>query len=297
MNNNQLAFFKDTKPNLKYENPSLFRYILNLPILLTMSLFPQSISGIIIKKSNKKAAHVYKNVTTHAALDTLYDTGKINIRKINIINELIEHLWFNLYNSKAVRNRLKLVKHLLRETITELMKTKKNIEITSLASGSARAVIEVVSEFQNKNINFIVKLLDRNSDALKISKKIVNKNNFENTKFEFINDRIRNFTGYYQESKPDIIEMVGFLDYLDENKSIKLISKINKTLNQNGVLIIANINDNHEKKFLEKALKWKMNYKSPKLFYKLLLKSGFKEKNIELIYEPFEIHGVAKMKK
>lgn len=289
---------KSLYPDLKYERPSLSRYILNLPILITMSLSPHSISSIIIKKSNKKAAHVQKNITTHTALDTIYDTGKFNFKKFNFISEIIEYLWFNLYNSKAVRNRLKLVSMFLEESIEELIKTKKTIEIVGLASGSARAVIKTVLRFQEKNIIFNVKLLDKSNEALEISKKIIKESNFkDNVNFQFINDRIRNFTDYYKNYSPDIVEMVGFLDYLDEEKSIKLISKIRKNLNENGFLITANIRNNHEKIFLDKALKWKMNYKDPNDFYKILYKSGFSKKNINIIYEPFKIHGVVKIKK
>ena len=291
---------KDTNSNLKYEHPSLFKFLFNLPVLILMSLFPYVISRIIINKSSKKAAFVHKNITTHAALDTLYDCGKLRIKKNNFFKNLAENIWFNLYNPGAVRNRLKLVSFFLEESIEEIIKNKKSVEIVSLASGSARAVINTVLKFQDKdkNIRFNIKLLDRNINALEISKKIVKKNNFNNNvNFEFINDKIRNFSDYYKNNKPDIVEMVGFLDYLDEEKSIKLISKIYKNLNKNGFFIVANIKNNHEKIFLDRALKWKMIYKNPKDLIIIFKKSGFKTEKINLLYEPFKIHGVAKIKK
>jgi len=288
----------DNDAVLQYEKNGFFRSLFNVCLSHCLQLISVSVGDFLIKKSSKKAVIVQKNVTTHIALDVLYTTG-VKFKNFYFFDEIAEHIWFNLSNPRAVRNRLKLVKKLLKQSINlKLKEEKKIINIVSLASGSARAIIETVKKFDNKTgVTFNVKLLDRNSKALEISKKIVQKNNISNSSFEFIVDKIRNFPNYCKGIDVDIIEMVGFLDYLDEEKGILVLNKIYDNLTIGGVFITANIRDNNERKFVEKVLRWKMVYRNPNDLSSILLKSGFNAENIVILYEPLLIHGVAIAKK
>ncbi len=281
---------------LQYERISYFRSVFNFCLVGLLGLFPAFFSKFIIKKSGKKATKVYDNVTTHVALDTLYDTGIKFRKKSNIIKEIVENVWFNLNNPRALRNRLKLVKKLLEQSINlKINEGKKNVKILSLASGSARAVIENVKEFNN--VSFAVKLVDKNKNALEVSQEIIQRNGLSINDFTLINDNVRNFPNYYIDDNPDIVEMVGLLDYLDEKKCVMILSKIFNNLSPSGILVTANIRDNNEKNFLEKALKWMMVYREPDDLSRILIKAGFRPENITIIYEPLLIHGVTIAKK
>ena len=81
-------------------------------------------------------------------------------------------------------------------------------------------------------------------------------------------------------------------DYLDEEKGLKILTKIYKNLLPGGILITANIRLNNEKKFAEKVLKWEVIYREPKDLIDLLVKAGFNQNKITLYYEPLLVHGV-----
>lgn len=275
----------------QYEYLSAGRKIFNKILTSTFLLLPHKISHHSIKKSNKSAKIVQENATTHSALDALYNSG-VKYKKTEGHHKAIaEHILFNLNNAKAVRNRLKLVKKLLYSTINKRLKqNQKKINITSLASGSARAIIETIPLFPDTH--FHINLLDRSQAALDISESILKKKHFPNVTYRLIKDNVRNFPTHTKGHKQDIIEMVGLMDYLDEEKGIKILKKIFNELSPDGFLITANIRDNNEKEFAEKIIKWKMIYREPEDLVALIKKSELNPNHTKIIYEPLCIHGV-----
>ena len=277
-----------------YESVSWPRKIFNRFITGIFSNIPFFVAKLVIRSSNKKAAEVHKNVTTHEALDTLYTSGlKFNFR-FNLVKEAIEHIWFNLNNPKAVRNRLKLVINILSDIVNKKINNEEQIIFVSLASGSARAIIDVLSKVK-KNYNKIsLFLIDKNKKALEASAELIEKKELNNNvTYKLINDNVRNFINHIHSDKPNIIEMVGLLDYLDNNKSHLIISKIYNALEPGGIFITANIRNNSEKKFLENALRWHMVYREPGDLIKILVAAGFDKNNISVTLEPLKIHFVA----
>jgi hypothetical protein len=283
----------DKDKTLKYERVCLARKIFNSIFIIILVHTPTSITRSFIRKSSKKAAKVQNNVTTHTAIDVVYQSGIKFSKRFNFINEIINHTWFNLNNAKALRNRLKLVKKLLKQAVNlKVHEGKKEIIIYSLASGSSRAVIDIVKKFEN-NISFCIRLLDKDEGALKVSKNIIENKKLKSKDIKLIKDKVRNFSKYCNEGQPDIIEMVGLLDYLDEEKCLLILKKIFNNLAPNGILITANIRNNKERKFLDKVLKWIMVYREPDDLSSVLVRSGFKPENISIYYEPLLTHGVA----
>ena len=114
--------------------------------------------------------------------------------------------------------------------------------------------------------------------------------NFVNKSAHEIEDAVGNFN-------PNIIEMVGFLEYRPKEKAIKLINKIYNILEPGGVFLTSNLRNNIERPFLYYAIDWLMVYRSPEEFAEILKEGGFAQENFELIYEPLKIHGIAVCKK
>ena len=206
------------------------------------------------------------------------------------------NIWFNINNAKAVRNRLIVVKREFKRVLLEKSGTKDYIHILSIASGSARAIFDVLSDedvISKIDLDLIsITFVDKNSAAIEYSKKL--SENVPNYNFNWINDSVGNYFRTYEfKEKFDIVEMVGLLDYFDDAKSVKLFQSIFGNLKEDGVLITANINDNSEKKFLTNTIGWGMIYKSAEELLGLLTKSGFSSNKIKACYEPLKIHSVA----
>lgn len=196
-------------------------------------------------------------------------------------------------NRQAVTNRLKLVIRLLSEAFLKFI-NEPEIRIISLASGSAQAVIEAMQK--NPNLNIKALLIDVDSTAIEESKRLVELAGLKE-RFSFINNSAAILESICADFKPHIIEMVGFLDYRPDKKAVKLISRINNVLVEGGIFLTCNIRKNHEKVFLNWVLLWPMIYRDEKQLANLLVGGGFSPDNIQIIYEPFRIHGIGVCRK
>ena len=173
-------------------------------------------------------------------------------------------------------------------------KDDPEVRLVSIAAGSAQAIIEAVKRRKDLNINVV--LIDLDTTAIEQAKKNVKAEGLEN-KFLFINDSTQALEEVCNKFKPQIIEMVGFLDYRPKEKAIRLISRIRDALPENGIFITCNIRKNREKIFLDWVLLWPMIYRSREELFKLILRAGFKKEKIKIISEPFCIHNLAFCKK
>lgn len=286
----------DKSPHLGYETNNIPKKILNLFFIPLLNHLPKDFQKHI-KKTHKSAEEVINHATSHRAIEILYKKGTTHASQ-NIIQKIMHGVWFNTNNAKAVRNRLRLVEKELKTAIDHLIATQSKVNILSIASGSARAIIEVLASVQlpsNKTIT--VKFLDKNLEALEYSKDLA-KNLPSKYKLEWITDNASNFPQYYEEQeKPDIIEMVGLMDYFHDPWAIRILGLILEKLAPDGVLITANIVTNSEQRFVSDVVGWKMIYRTPEDLVDLALTAGFKSDDIKIICEPLKIHAVLVAKK
>ncbi|MCF7835860.1 MAG: class I SAM-dependent methyltransferase [Candidatus Marinimicrobia bacterium] len=284
--------FVDLDEHQEYEINGFFRKIINFSLVSCLNLLPAA-SQKIIKKTHKDAKKVIDNKTTHEALEVLYKHPERK-RKENFVQKIARKIWFELDNSRSVRNRLKLVKKIFEKTVLDLKDSHETIKVLSIASGSSRALLEVLSNLDIKN-EIILKFLDKSTHAVEYSKKVTASlfgNKFTNYKTEWILDTANSFPKYWNGQKIDIIEMVGLLDYFDDEKVLKIFTSIFNNLSDGGTLISANIANNKERKFLTKVVGWDMVYKTPEQFVDLATNAGFDRKKISIVSEPLNIHFV-----
>lgn len=281
-----------------YEFSSPIRRFVNFFITHILNALPAGFQTYI-KKSHKSAEEVIEHATTHRALEVLYNHGRNNKSK-GFIQKISHTIWFGiLNNSIAIRNRLKLTKKEIAAAIYDLDQNGiyPSINILSIASGSARAIIEVLRKFNSPQKPITAKFLDKNPAAIKYSQELAG-DLTQKYNLSWITDTAGNFYKHYRDGKnPDIIEMVGLLDYFDETKSITMLAFIYEYLNEGGFLITANIIHNREQRFISKVVGWPMVYRSPENLIDSALAAGFKPQNIKVVCEPLKIHAVLVAKK
>lgn len=252
-----------------------------------------SIMGFInplIKKSNRAARHVIDNATTHEALETLYQSGKSHPPKGGL-QKVFHKVWFNVDNSKAVRNRLKLVQREIRQAVEKLIEENKPVNILSIASGSARSIISVVESVDDRKLAISVTFLDKNPQAIEYSRGL-STNLINKYHLKWVTDTASNFPKYYEFHKPNLVEMVGLLDYFDDEKAESIFRIIFENLEPGGFFVTANICDNHERRFVTNVVGWKMVYRDASDLIRIAIKAGFDSKNLKVHYEPLKIHCV-----
>jgi hypothetical protein len=283
-------------PRLNMETNNMIKKVFNLFFIPVLNALPIKSRKAIVK-TDKDVGEIVKNATNHKALEILYNNGKGSAKTIKSIYKKLAHIvWFNTNNSKAVRNRLKIVKDELEKTFIE--KDGQNINFLSIAAGSARAVIEVVTKIQpTSKISFT--FLDKNPDATLYSKEMIDANEYmknnPNFTFNWINDTVNNFLENHYE-KFTIIEMVGLMDYFNDEKALNIFKNIFNILDKDGVFLTANINNNSEKKFVTKAIGWPMIYRKAEELAALVHLAGFNHELMDIYYEPHKIHSVVKAK-
>lgn len=281
-----------------YEFSNFFRKFVNFFITHILNVLPTSFQ-IYIKKSHKSAEEVIEHVTTHRALEVLYGHGRTNSSN-GLLQKVAHTVWFSiLNNSIAIRNRLKLTKKEIKTAIydSDQAGIYPSINILSIASGSARAIIEVLRSFNSPQKPISAKFLDKNYAAIEYSKELAG-DLVQKYNLSWITDTAGNFYKHYRAGEnPDIIEMVGLLDYFDETKSITLLSFINEYLRDGGIFITANIIHNREQKFISRVVGWPMIYRTPEDLIDMALAAGFEPKNMKVVCEPLKIHAVLVAKK
>ena len=229
------------------------------------------------------------------SLDIFYNYHeKIKPQLNGGFEKFITRHWIEkMQNRQAVANRYKIVVNLLVDAFNKFI-NQKEIRLVSVASGSAQAVIAAIKKCQRLNVRVV--LIDTDESAIEKSREDVRMAGLEDT-FAFIHGTTKELEKICQDFHPHIIEMVGFLDYRPKKKAIQLINRINKCLLPGGFFLTCNIRKNPERIFLNWVLLWPMIYRNKEQFAELLTSGGFSPENINIFYEPFQIHGIGVCKK
>ena len=296
------------KPHLKvrcdvYENCA-WPYVMSLPFMwfITISVMIKKgiykllglgapkINSIFFDGLGLESRKVKEYATTWRAMEIVYNHPYPN--KFTLGGLLDDFYWYGL-NCQGLRNRLKLIKDELRKAILAV-ENGEEIKLISIACGSAESVLEVMAEFKAKNKTIKALLVDIDEEALERARKVAEYYGLEN-QIEVRRGSTYDIIEISKGFKPQIIEMMGFLDYIKDEDAISLIGKIRESLEPNGYLITCNICPNIEQHFLKWVINWPMVYRSPEKFDTVASKAGFKD--YRLIYEPLKIHGLLVAKK
>lgn len=306
------------KNGLEYNRRSIFYFgILWLVSLWAMaSNMAQALFVKILKKRNKRLSNIIweigrdpKHISSFAfdrfsrfnhqvkfgaagwrSLDLFYNYNeKVKPQLNGNLEGWLTQFWMGkMQNRQAVTNRLEIVVQLLTQAFSRFV-NEPEVRLVSVASGSAQAVVEAMLQ-SSKNIKVV--LIDVDPTGMEKAKEVAKEAGLEN-RFCFVRGSTKKLEKICSEFKPHIIEMVGFLDYRPRDKAIELIGRIKKCLPDDGILLTCNIRRNIEKIFLDWVLLWPMHYRSEKQLAELLIKGGFFKNQIDIIYDPFKIHGVA----
>ncbi len=288
--------FVDNDPDLGLEHLGFMRRILDLVFLPILNNLPKNFKHII-KKTNHSAKVVIDNATNHQALEVLYSKGELfSIKKLG--NRFFKYIWFNVHNSKAVRNRLKFVKRELKNHLLGIGEKDREIEIISIASGSSRAIIETVQQGHYlPDAKLSLTFLDKNEDAIQYSKRLSTNIEHLPIRLEWVQDTVGNFLRNLPDKKYDVVEIVGLLDYFSDDKVLEVFSGINRVLQPGGVLITSNVSHNKEERFITRVIDWPMIYRTAEELAALANRAGFEYNKMRAFYEPLKIHGMVVAKK
>lgn len=210
--------------------------------------------------------------------------------------------WVNMRNAQAVRNRFRFAKFLLRRTfIEQARKTDKGsasnpLLLLSLAAGSAQAVLETVSEIRDdSDLHVNVVLIDSDTTVHSMIRKRI-KNLGLTGRVQFVVGSAFKFSEVVRElPPPDIVEMLGLLDYLNDKLAARLCRNIYRNVSQGGSFLTCHIHPNPEQDFLRYVINWGhkpyMYYRTVNDLKRIVEDAGFQ--SIQMYTEPHGIHTIA----
>ncbi len=274
-------------------------YILTMPISWILTLWVMvkkgcyhllskpvpSINTFWFDRSGSQGSKVKEGVGTWRALDIIYNR---RFGQAKGLRGVIDNFWGNMPNCQAVRNRLKLVKQEIRRAILRFS-NHQEVRILSLAAGSAQGVIEVVAELKVRGIRVRALLLDIDSTALDYAIQLAREHGVAD-QIETVKSSVAQVARVSRDFRPQIIEMLGLLDYIPQDKAIRLIRKIYESLEIKGIFLTCNVRSNPERYFLKWVINWSMIYRTPAELAEIVYEAGFND--CRLIYEPLRIHGL-----
>ena len=276
-----------------------FVRIFSVPLLNNL---PSSIIKKLMKASSHDAATVVDHVGSTYALEVMYTRYHRGLLSRGIFQGFADLFWHHCVSQpKAVRNRLKIVEKNLRSEILKIVaenKKQENIVILTIGGGSARGVIQSISELAKKNLGHRIEVInvDKSRKAIEVSKKIAREFNLYNH-FKWINKKAQEIKFLVPKNSVDIVEMVGLLDYFSDKKGIEVMKQIYSVLKKRGLFITGNIYPNPEVSFINKMGWPNMYYRTPDDLSKILELSGFSSKNVQIILEPLKSHIIVTARK
>jgi 1-acyl-sn-glycerol-3-phosphate acyltransferase len=280
-------------PDLKFETNSLLKSLAQFFVTPLLDLLPASLRETT-KKTHRLAKEVVEHKTTYRALEVLYLPPNAPRERESFIKELFYTIWFSTNNSKAVRNRLKLVKLELKRACERVLRAGDQLRLLSIASGSARADIEMLKDLELPvGVRPEVTFLDKDPRSLEYSKRLAAEFGIlEKYNIRWIEDTASGYVKHFTDNAPNVIEMVGLLDYFNDDKSVSLFKLIRNTLGSSGTFVTGNIVDNSERPFVTNLIGWDMVYRKAECVAELLEEAGFERDQITPYYEPMYIQSV-----
>ena len=293
------CYIEKPNPTIDLENPNLLSKTLHFIIVPFLN---SKIFSRLVRIISKEGKMVSQKPGSAMSMEIVYNLPKKNFFSAKSLNE-ISSIIFDclLFQTKALRNRLKIIKNLIKESLDDIS-NKKEIQILSLGGGSCRSIISAISEINKPEIisKITIYSIDNDPESNYLSAQVKKEFCLDNLKLEIINEDLLVFFKdphkYISDIDFDLIEIVGIFDYLEEEEVINYLNNIYNLLKNEGYLIFSNIAPNNEAKFLE-------NIGWPRLYYRnivdwiYILKNTAWKRALKIIREPLGIHNIFYIKK
>jgi len=271
--------------------------VITVPLLNYIS--PSTLQKFM-RASSRDASAVMQNVGYTHALEIIYTRYHRKLFSRGFRQGIADFFWHHCTSqAKALRNRLKIVEHILDSEIAKRVHTHPQgiFNILTVGGGSSRAITHSLYRNRKKYQNLSVRVtnIDKDGSAIDLGKKISREHNLDEL-FYWIQDDARNIETHVMADSTDIVEMVGLLDYFSHERGVEIISHIYRVLKPGGIFIVANVYPNNEQKFLHNMGWPAMYYRGPETVKRILKESGF-SREPTIIFEPLKLHIIIVVEK
>lgn len=270
--------------------------IVTVPLL--NALPSACVKMIMTSTSFDASAVVAKGGSTHA-LEAMYTRYQRRLFSRGLLQGLADSFWHHVVSQpKALRNRLRIVRQLVKAETTALIQTRQEqrnsepVRVLSIAGGSSRSIIQTIVDLKAAAWEPAIEVvtIDKDQSALDVGARVAHEAGVSGH-FHWLCGAARDMVTLLPDARFDIIEIVGLVDYLSDPRAIRLFSAARHMLRNEGVLVAANVIPNPEIPFVHKAGWPRMVYRTPEAFHALFKRCGFAKTDVTV--EPLRIHCIA----
>jgi hypothetical protein len=180
----------------------------------------------------------------------------------------------------VVRKVVSLIQHYLDQGV-------KDVNVVAVGAGTGANTIEALSAHPNKNV--VAHLFDIADEAFEEGEELKRRHEVVD-RVHFVKADMRSMPEYIQ-STPQILELVGILEYFTDAEVLSFLSDAAKNLDKQSSVVVNSIEDAHGmKSFLKRAFNFQLIYRSPEKMMELLDKAGYHDFDVER--EPLKIYSV-----
>lgn len=276
-------------------------------IILDLMSLPENERNEYWRRLSPVLATFSDNVTNWRALLTIYTRDQYRPdAAIGIDDEgMAQSFYEHSLNALAVRERLTVTRDLLGNGIDRAVRNnaydpmKPAISLASVACGSAYGFLQSIasSTEQYPQAQIQATMVDIDKPALAFSRQYADNLNIGNH-VTVKRGNIFDIKKPLGESSYDVIEAVGIMDYLNDERLTAFNRDAADLLNAGGVVIGANIMENPERDFIETVVGWpKMKYRNTSQFARSFIEAGFKPENCTVHVIPSQVYAIVEARK
>lgn len=206
----------------------------------------------------------------------------------------IDYMTRNLFRHSVDAIGLRSRAYAMAWYVFEAVGDKSDVRWLSVASGTGQQTYDAAKLLPHAPTLY---LTDIDDEAIKFATLIgesygIKKSRLHIDKLD-VSDTVR-FTKYLRDVKPDVIDMMGLMEYLDDDDAVKLTRTITKNAPKNCRFVFTNMLPSHPELNLHKrGLGWPgVIVRSTEESLKLLKKAGVKDESITVLLPDDKVYAV-----
>lgn len=192
----------------------------------------------------------------------------------------VDRVLLNLPSVKATRSRKEIIVKIIQNDIANNLLAGRKTKILDVASGPARYLVELLSHYDQKNIEILC--IDKDRKALDFGKILAGDKPIRYAKADVEKTGHLKRLSHKLSWRPNIILISGLFEYKEDSFVKNILNEVYDNIDNDSLFIFISQVDNPSKKLMSQICittegkSWELIYRKPEIFRKWLFDCGFK---------------------
>lgn len=199
---------------------------------------------------------------------------------VNLFGKLVDRILLNLPSVQATRNRKEIIIKILQNEIANNLLLNRKTKILDIASGPARYLSELMSNYKQSEIEVLC--VDKDKRSLDLGRVLAGSRPIRYAKADILRTaHLKRLSGKISWM-PNIVLISGLFEYKDDIFVKHILKEIYDNIDNDGLFLFISQADNPSKKLMSKVgltsegKNWELIYRQPQTFRRWLIDTGFK---------------------